>query len=156
MFHFQQKCPEEMVVSWKKMKWEGCLRCTSPHRGCQRKRKLKLLCSLLPYWKTGLGVLFESICDFITSADMLLWNLEYSLLQFSSCGSLRHNGIGWTSANAGDVLRRRPCRELPCFLWSYLFWGSFPLGFVLLLGQAACMQRANDAKACLERNCRPA
>jgi len=62
----------------KKMKWEGCLWCTSPHRGCQQKRKLKLLRSLLPYWKTSLGVLFESICDFITSADILLWNLEYS------------------------------------------------------------------------------
>lgn len=154
MFHFQQKCPEEMVVSWKR--WSEKVVCGAHrHTEAANEKENWNYCAVVyrterPAWCTVRQHLrFHYKCWHVA--------LEPGIqLQFSSCGSLHRNGIGWTSANAGDVLRRRPCRELPCFLWSYLFWGSFPLGFVLLMGQAACMQRANDAKACLERNCRPA
>jgi len=104
---------------WSSAEKDEVRRLFAVHIATQRlptKKKIETIAQSSTVLKDRLGVLFDNICDFITSADMLLWNLEYSLLQFSSCGSLRHNGIGWTSANAGDVLRRRPCRELPCFL----------------------------------------
>jgi len=108
MFHFQQKCPEEIVVSWKR--WSEKVLCGAHrHTEAANEKENWNYCAVFyrterPSWRTVRQHLRFHVA------------LEPGIqLQFSSCGSLRRNGIGWASANAGDVLRRRPCRELLLF-----------------------------------------
>ena len=65
----------------RQLKKDEVRRLFAVHIATQRlptKKKIETIAQSSTVLKDRLGVLFDNICDFITSADMLLWNLEYS------------------------------------------------------------------------------
>lgn len=66
---------------WSSAEKDEVRRLFAVHIATQRlptKKKIETIAQSSTVLKDRLGVLFDNICDFITSADMLLWNLEYS------------------------------------------------------------------------------
>lgn len=110
---------------WSSAEKDEVRRLFAVHIATQRlptKKKIETIAQSSTVLKDRLGVLFDNICDFITSADMLLWNLEYSC-------SFPLVEVCTVTASAGRVL-------MPVTYWEGGRVANFPVFYEVICFEA--------------------